>query len=94
MKIRLVEHGRNMAEPELGLASVFFSYESAIAVRFRADRIAAFNPDMRGRSTTTSKHATQMGVRHLPDAPSANAFVETVAAAIAAAVAFEKESAR
>lgn len=84
MKASLDSSASNQAIVTIGNAELFFSYRSLIAVRAMAghDYLKAFNPDYRGFSPTTTKHATAMGCKGFPDAPSAEAFAEIVARAL------------
>jgi len=75
--------GPNMGRTAIGGTTVLFSYGLCIAYTTR-DGGGAFNPDARGVSTTTAKHATALGVKRLPDAASAAAFAEGLRLAILA----------
>jgi len=85
MKTSLDSSAPNQAIVTIGNAELFFSYRALIAVRAMAghDYLKAFNPDYRGHSATTTKHANAMGCKGFPDAPSAEAFAEIVARALA-----------
>jgi hypothetical protein len=63
--------------------NLYFSYEACIAAASPSG-FALFNPAYRGYSATTSKHATQMGVKSYRDAADEKDFADRVAREIAA----------
>lgn len=83
MKARLDSSKPNAAIVSLGSADLFFSYGELIAVRGLGPAyIKAFNPDFRGFSATTTKHAAAMGCKGFPDSPSRAEFDLCVAAVL------------
>ena len=73
--------GANQTCVSLKGVNMYFSYDACIA--FDGLGLAYFNPKYRKYSVTTSKHATQMGVKGYVDAASAEAFEAALSAALA-----------
>lgn len=84
MKIELEQPAKNQAIVTVGKVELFFSYRACIAVRAYGgpEYVKLFNPDYRGYSPTTSRHATQLGCSGFPDAASGAEFQAAVSAAL------------
>lgn len=80
--ITLLNNGDNANTVRFGDVSVIFSYEAAIGYTHRG--VSVLNPEYVGFSRTTSKHATQAGLKGSPVAASGEAFAADLAALIAA----------